>query len=106
MSESKLQDKCMKWVRKEFPDAFHVKLSDRFNSGILDTLHVIDGTVYFIELKVPGKKPSKLQAHTIKVLNENGGKWVGSDPPRQLKTVVATWVDNFEDFKTVFERSI
>lgn len=39
--------------------------------GVPDRIFIKDGSVVFIEFKAPGKKPTQLQAHTIKKLREH-----------------------------------
>jgi Holliday junction resolvase len=39
--------------------------------GVPDRIFIKDGTIVFIEFKAPGKKPTQLQAHTIKKLREH-----------------------------------
>jgi hypothetical protein len=91
----------MAWAKKTYPHGVHLKLSDKYTAGILDTLHFIDGVTLWIELKVPGKKPSKLQQHNINKVIANRYLRKGM---YHFETIVATWVDNLEDFKKVFER--
>jgi Holliday junction resolvase len=39
--------------------------------GVPDRIFIKDGTIVMIEFKAPGKKPTPLQAHTIKKLREH-----------------------------------
>lgn len=90
--EGKLQKECMDWLRKTYPENVHWKIADRYTSGIPDIQSYVGGKVFIIELKKPGEEPSDLQAHNLKMIRANGQ--------------VATWVDNFEDFKKVFEMEL
>lgn len=49
---------CYKWVSPS-------------QRGVPDRIFIKDGSVVFIEFKAPGKKPTPLQAHTIKKLREH-----------------------------------
>ena len=52
-------------------------LSYKFSSpsvrGVPDRIYMRDGEIFFIEFKREGKKPTKLQLHTHKQIQEQGG---------------------------------
>lgn len=68
MTELKLQNKVTTYLKKTYPGAFIWKISDKWYSGIPDIFMLNKGTAYFIELKVKGNKPTKLQEHTLNQL--------------------------------------
>lgn len=62
----------------------YYKFSSPGRRGVPDRMIVGPGQkVMFLEIKAPGKKPTKLQLHEIAKLKENG--------------FVAEWVDNLFD---------
>lgn len=48
------------------------KMIPSYDAGIPDRLVMLYGKTYFVELKAPGKKPSKLQAHFLEQLKKQG----------------------------------
>jgi len=50
------------------------KVSDRWISGIPDLLLCYHGRFIAIELKVPGKKATRLQNHVLKEIHKAGGR--------------------------------
>lgn len=63
------------------------KFSSPSHRGVPDRIFVCDGNVLFLELKVPGNKPSPLQQAELDTLNKQGAN--------------AGWTDNIEDGKAV-----
>lgn len=73
MLESKIQDKIKK--RLEAEGYYVLKLSVTNKPGIPDLLVLPKGcNAEFIEVKQPGKLPSKLQEFRMRELNEHGVK--------------------------------
>lgn len=73
MTESELSRKVMKMLKKDFPDIWAYKTSDRFQSGIPDILLCKDGHLWAIELKRPGLDATKLQRYVLNSINTAGG---------------------------------
>ena len=92
MSESALSRKCMDWLRKEYPDGYYHCVNDRTTCGIPDIHMQIRGVAIICELKVPGKKPTPLQTHNLKLAANNGA--------------YSFWADNLEDFKILVGKRI
>ena len=75
--------KHLKSVGKEHGHSFfYYKVSDRFTSGIPDFFVAFRGVSAYIELKDLRKKPSIIQAHQMKRLQQAG--------------VMAVWFDSLE----------
>ena len=68
--------------------------------GIPDFVGHYRGCFFSIETKAPGKKPTGLQAHIGKSINESGGVWFVIDHPDKLSEV-ALWI---EGVYAMFER--
>ena len=66
--ETKLKDKCHKWLKKN--KIFHIKLSDKFYSGIPDILVIHKGRALWFELKTEKGVVSEIQKWThLKLIN-------------------------------------
>ena len=72
MSEKDLQSKVKQWIKKNYPTAVTLKLSDMWQSAVPDLYVQCQGTTYWIELKVPGKEPTPFQAYMLKILAREG----------------------------------
>lgn len=72
-SESQIQTKFIKQLKKSCPDAFIVKLSDKWVSGLPDVLMVRFGRAIFYEIKSKGGVVSKIQTETMKAIEKAGG---------------------------------
>lgn len=60
MRERDLEKKLVKEINKLGGRA--IKLDARYNAGIPDRLCVLrEGIAFFVEMKAPGKKPTKIQ---------------------------------------------
>lgn len=73
-SEAHLQSECVKWHNKNYPDERHrlfmvynnpknkahaaVLLGMGLKAGVSDLIYLLDGTVVFIEMKLPKKRQS------------------------------------------------
>lgn len=74
MSESQLQSKILKWLRKEFPKAATFKLHEDsiFGSvGLPDILFIWDGDVYFFEVKTENGVLAHIQKVVIDKIRDN-----------------------------------
>lgn len=68
--EKDIEAKVTKWARdRHFLTYKFVSPSQR---GVPDRVFIRDGYVIWIEFKAPGKKPTPLQAHTIKKMQDEG----------------------------------
>ena len=72
LSESQIQSKLINYLRIKYPDAFIVKLSDKWQSGLPDLLMILKGTAYFYEVKSEKGKPTPIQLETHKALRLAG----------------------------------
>lgn len=61
MRESKVEEYLMKKVERL--DGMYIKFSSPGTNGVPDRIVILEGKVYFVELKAPGKKPRKLQKY-------------------------------------------
>ena len=82
--ERKLQEKVLRWLRAR-PNSFTVKIAQRYHAGLPDIYHAERGRSWWIELKAPGKSPTKLQRLTLEAI--------------QNAQVEAFWTDNLEEIK-------
>lgn len=71
--ETRLKSRVKASIKKKYPDAFIYAISDRWISGMPDLFIIIQGVQFFLELKIPGEKPRKLQKATICKINKAGG---------------------------------
>ena len=71
MNESAIQSKILKYLRATYKDAYIVKISDRWISGIPDILMVNQKT-YFFEVKTKFGKTTRLQNFTLGRLTKAG----------------------------------
>ena len=74
LSETKLKNKVLKFIKSEYPDAWIYKAADRFTSGIPDLLICRKGLFYAIELKVGSNKATKLQEYVLRQIHRAGGR--------------------------------
>lgn len=89
-SESEFQKRVVKMIKKEFPDMWFYKASDRFITGIPDLVgcckgccvgrayEVNYGQMWGIELKVGKNKPTELQEYTMEQMRQAGAKVIWS----------------------------
>lgn len=66
--ERDIEAKVVKWAKGN--GWLTYKFVSPSQRGVPDRIFIKDGHVVFIEFKAPGKKPTPLQAHTIKKLRE------------------------------------
>ncbi len=71
MTEKQIKQKTLAVFKKRWPNAFVVKLSDMWISGLPDILFIYRGVVVFIELKVPGQDARPLQRFILNKIKEN-----------------------------------
>jgi len=73
LNETALTIKVKRMLKRQYPEAWVYKTSDRFTSGIPDLLICKDGRLIAIELKYGKNKASKLQTITIEKIRRAGG---------------------------------
>ena len=74
MREAALNSRINAMVRREFPEAYIVKISDRSMCGIPDDIGCYKGLFFAMEVKVPGAPaPTKIQAYTMDLIRRAGG---------------------------------
>ena len=73
LSETRLKEKVLAMLKKEFRDAWVYKTSDRWKSGIPDVLVCREGRFFAIELKVGNNKATRLQLYVLKKIKRAGG---------------------------------
>ena len=60
-------------LKREYPNAWVYKTSDRWVSGIPDILICLEGGFFAIELKVGRNKATKLQDYVLNMIKRAGG---------------------------------
>lgn len=71
--ETILTRKIKKHIKETHPDAYIIKLSDRFTSGIPDLYVAFNGgKSMWLEVKTSTGKIDPMQEHTIAQLNKRG----------------------------------
>lgn len=83
--EAKLEAAVRKWATEK--GWYCRKFTSPSNRSVPDRLFLKDGRVVFIELKAPGKKPTKAQLLEIEEIQDHGGE--------------AHWADNLDDVKAI-----
>jgi len=73
LSESQIQTKFIKGLKSRNPDAFIVKLSDKWVSGIPDVLMIKNAKAFFYEIKSESGIVSKIQNQTHEAIQKAGG---------------------------------
>lgn len=74
MTESELQRKVLRMIKKEFPELWCYKASDKWISGLPDVMGCFLGSFFAIELKRPGEKPRPLQDYVMNSIKKAGGQ--------------------------------
>lgn len=78
MKESQVEKKLRE--KTERINGIYFKFSSPGTNGVPDRLVLLNGKVYFVELKAPGKKPRKLQLYMHEEMRKRGFKvWVIDD---------------------------
>lgn len=72
--ESLLTDKIAGVLRKRYPGSFWVKIhgSNMQHRGLPDLHGVVQGRAAWLEVKMPGEKPTDLQVYTLNQLRAAG----------------------------------
>jgi hypothetical protein len=69
LSETRLKEKVLAMLKKEFPKAWVYKTSDRWKVRIPDVLVCREGRFFATELKVGKNKPTRLQLYVLKQIH-------------------------------------
>jgi len=74
LSETRLKNKVIGFIRKNYPTAWVYKACDRFTSGIPDLLICKEGEFYAVELKAGSNKSTHIQDHVLRKIRDAGGQ--------------------------------
>lgn len=85
MTESQLERKVTQWCKNR--GLLTYKFVSPNNRGVPDRIIISNGRILFLELKQPGKKPTKLQEYELERLRKAGCR--------------VSWVDNWYDAETM-----
>ncbi len=88
MKESTLQSNAIKRLREQGAYVFNVVGSYAQQRGTPDLLACYQGRFIAIELKVPGKKPFKLQEYELKKIRKAGGIGVVMQSMEELEVLL------------------
>lgn len=86
MLESKIQSQIVKHLKKE--GYFVLKIIMSNVPGVMDLLILKEGRYIWIEVKQPGKEPTKLQEYRKKEIIEHGGVVICVHSLKELKLLV------------------
>ncbi len=93
MSEKNLKTNVCKMIKKDFPNAWVWKISDKFYAGIPDLLVLIEGNAIFMELKYGKNTLQKIQIYTIDQINKAGIKAVEIRSVAQAKLEILNLIE-------------
>jgi hypothetical protein len=74
LSETRLKEKVLAMLKKEFRDVWVYKTADRWKSGIPDVLVCKEGRFFAAELKVGKNKATRLQLSVLRKIQRAGGR--------------------------------
>jgi len=74
LSETRIKEKVLAFLKAEYPKAWVYKAADRWTSGIPDLLMCVDGRFVAIELKAGKNQPTKIQKYVIESICASGGR--------------------------------
>lgn len=87
--ETDYQAKVVKRIKKEFPEMFFWKASDKLLAGIPDLVGCYKGQMWAIELKVDDNEPTLLQEVTLEKMKKAGA--------------IVTWNSNIHGIDAIVE---
>ena len=67
---------------------FHIKLSDRYHSGIPDLYVANHGRSYWVELKAEGEQPTPIQLEFAKQLRKAGAYWCWMSSKQEIDSFI------------------
>ena len=88
MKESTLQRNAIKYLRDHGAYVFNVVGGASQQRGTADLLICYRGLFIATELKVPGKKPSKIQEYELEKVRKAGGKAGAVESMEELETLL------------------
>ena len=71
MLEREIEKKIAAWAKRN--GVYTRKFTSPSHRGVPDRIFIANGETLFLELKVEGKKPTKLQLKEIDKINQAGG---------------------------------
>jgi len=86
--ESILKQKVIDMKKKHYPDIYHWKISDRWQSGKLDFLFIRNNKYLWIELKSKDGKVSDMQKYEMKQLKKQKCHYAVCDEVIDVKNLV------------------
>lgn len=99
--ESFYQTKIIKWLQKQYPDAFvwKAQAGPYSRQGIPDICAIIDGHFFGFEVKRPGiGRPSEIQKVTIQQINRAGGTAAVVSFPEQVERIIQETTTKAKNF--------
>ena len=82
-----------------------LKYTSQFHRGIPDPICLLPGGLsIFVELKSTGKKPTKLQGHAMKRLNEMGHTTTFVDITEKLECILLLIDEGIDNFATNLQK--
>ena len=94
MTENQFQTKVIKYLRSKGYYVLNMPGSSQQRKGTPDLIVCINGTFWGIELKCKGNKPSPLQLHALKEIDNAGG------------IAIVLYEDQFDSFKKELENMV
>lgn len=91
MTESQLQTKILKHIKRKLPEAFVWKISDRWFSGVPDILLICNGRFLFIEVKTPRGRVQPIQRQVFKLMRRAGAEVKVVRDIETVKDIVKVW---------------
>jgi hypothetical protein len=86
-TETQLKNKVMKYLNT-VDKAVFFKIADKFTAGIPDIIGCYNSKFMAFELKRKGKKPTKIQAYILNVINKAGGVAEVITDLEQVKNII------------------
>ena len=74
LSETKLKNQVIDYLRRDLPSAWFYKSADRFTAGIPDLIICKEGMFYAVELKVNSNKATPIQEYVMREIRKAGGR--------------------------------
>jgi hypothetical protein len=73
MLETSIKNAILRRIKETYPKAYVTKISDKFYSGIPDILVIIEGKVFFLEIKTSKGRVAPVQQYHINKINAAQG---------------------------------
>lgn len=88
LSETRLKNKVIQFIRKNYPTVWVYKACDRFTAGIPDLIICKEGQFYAVELKAGANKPTPIQGHVLRKIQGAGGQAAVCRSVEDVKRVI------------------